>query len=98
MRKVNCNILWNDYAVSAFRFPIKNPVRISISRNLKEPSVPSEFLYSQENQVEIGKSGNVNLLYISVDYFNLNVGDKFIIGRGSQPVGEGTVLKVLEMQ
>jgi|SRR6185312_4907155 len=92
--RIKAELVFNNHAGESFRFPINNPVRISIWTNGARYSTFSEI--SSSSAMLLDSVNEVNIEFPS-DYLNRQIvkGDEFHVGTFPWIIGYVKVLQVV---
>ena len=92
--KIKAEVVFNDVANHSFKFPIRNPVRMSLWEKDRRYSTPSET--SCDTPINLNLRTEVTVEFLS-NYLDRAVikGDKFFLGRFPVPIGDVIVLGII---
>lgn len=88
-KKINVDLIFNDLAKEYFRFPIRNPIRISFWTKASVHSSPCEITFEDE-KVDVKEKVRADIIVIDID---IKENDTFFLGVFPHIIGEGVVLK-----
>ncbi len=92
--KVKAEVVFNDNAQYSFKFPIHNPVRMSLWEKDRRYSTPSET--SSDTLINLNSPTEATIVFLS-DYLDRNVikEDIFFLGTFPVAIGNATILEII---
>ena len=91
-KKLKTEFIFNASAMEAFRFPIKNSIRISFWLEGSNYSSPSEITF-EKAMVNIEEKVEASILIVNV-FDEIRIGNTFLVGVFPKIIGEGIIKKI----